>query len=1251
MRQLRVWCFSLAILLGLAGPGFAAFLPDLANWGGPHLLELAQSKFQGKITVGEISGNPFTGITYKDLVVRGPEGQVILKAPRLEIRLSLWSVPALHLQVASLALVSPQFYLTEAEAGRWNLENLLKTPETPAPPPDALTAYLLREIEFSDLQVSQGEIVLTRRGAATHFTDLDFRSNVVLRHWQQPQQQIRINAAHLKVTTPQGPVELDTRLSYGAGLAAIDHLALKLAGREVLSFQGELCRPLTELSCKVEGQWGPLAGAMLHELWPRWPQPWDLSGKFDFASTPKGAQLTAQGGVGQASFALAGKLDGQAQPAVFELDVDLKGLSTAQLQEIQGLDPKQIQGLTPVNGRLHLEGTGMPWNPAAMEARLDLEPFQYQESKVDQARFSLQGDARGQELRGLLVGNFGTVNLNSRGQLLPLGEAGPGLSGEVTFGTKGFQPALWGWRQYPGTQINSSFTGKFRLPRPFSLGQLYLAGKLQANGRLGKEPLKDLQSAFVLEGRKLTLSQASIQLPGVAATLKGTLTETGLDLSYTGSVSGSHNLPLPPGPAFNYLQAQGTVRGTWQAPQLSVLAKLQKVSYPGVTLEAASLTANLGGCGWPPDSGSLQLQGAQLHTGAGDFARLNLSAQGEDGSWQFQAAAVSPKLPRTELTGVIDLNTRPVAVAVNRFSWQSQTVALKNKAPFQVWLLPGWEISTATFQLDGGTVTFQGKAWGHELAGLLEVRDLDAGLLQALGVQAQGKLNGKLTLGGTPQTPAIDGRLALSGGRLKDFPIQMLATTLSYQAGQLQVAGSLEEGTTHSRFTWNGSVPVHITFLPPKFVLGDQGLDLRLQSQNLNLSILKSLVSEVQAAESSMEIAAQAKGNPHQPQVSGYIRWGAGSLKVRPAGIPYQLAPGEIRLEGSKIIIPGIVLTRDGTLTLSGEIALAEPTRVAAKAQLDNFQALDRGGNEIWSNGFIDISGPLTALTATGRLVVPKAQFRPTFFRSDMDPDIVLLPPKLPSKTEASVPFLYRDMRIDVAIESTGNAWLKDPLGQVEMRASIRALKPPGQKLALGGTVHALKGTVDLHERTFKVERAVLTLPGVPGKPGIIDGKATHEMDDVTLVLTVTGALSNASIRLESLPPLPPADVLSYLAFGAPAATLTKEQYMALGAEQLGVLGGVTTKKLDEILGSTLPFLGGGELKMKTGTMGGRPTVGVAKEITKNVSVIYGRNLNEERGQYENQVGIQYKVNRHWSVESQIGPRNSGADVFFNYDF
>ncbi len=413
---------------------------------------------------------------------------------------------------------------------------------------------------------------------------------------------------------------------------------------------------------------------------------------------------------------------------------------------------------------------------------------------------------------------------------------------------------------------------------------------------------------------------------------------------------------------------------------------------------------------------------------------------------------------------------------------------------------------------------------------------------------------------------------------------------------------------------------------------------------------MTAISQEVQSAEGPLDLVAEARGNPHHPKVSGYVRWRAGSLKLLHAGTPYRLAPGEIRLQGEKIVIPGLVIQSDGTIRLSGEILLAGAPQAQARVQADNFLLIDRGGNQVWTNGVINLKGPFSSLVASGRLVVPKAQFRPTFFRSGMEPDVILVPVKSqPQDAAPKVPAIYRNLRVDVTLENSGNAWLVDRMGKVEMIAHLKIRKDPGQKLTMAGEVRALKGTLDIEERTFTVKRAVLRMPGVPGQPMTIDAHAVHEMDDITLVLNVNGTMSNPIIRLESLPPLPPADVLSYLVFGAPSATLNKTQYMALGAQQLGVLGGISSSKLSEILGSTIPFLSG--IKVKSAMLGGRPTVGVGKEVVKNVSVFIGRNFNEERGVYEQQVGIQYKVNKHVSVESQLGPRNSGADVLFNYDW
>ena len=997
MRRVTMVMVSLVLLLSLGGSATGAVLPDITNWGGSYLLSLIQSKVNGQVTAKAISGNPLSGVVFKDLTITDPDGKVFLSVDRFEARLSLASIPNFRLDLGALALENPRVYLDRDKSGQWNVGHLLKA-EKPAEPAESqglvekITPYLFQGINLSNILVHRGELFMTEDGRTRHYTDLDLKASLSLLDWGQPQQKIKIDISSLGITTSQGRVELAARLTSISGTVQIDSLNLNLAGQTVASLKGEVCRPLPELTCSLTGNLGPIKGDTIQAFWSRWPSAWDLAGTLSLSSTSEGGKIQVKGKIGEAACDLTGDLDTKVKPAVFKLDLDLKGLTTAQLKEIQDLKGQPLQGLSPVNAHLRLQGTGLPWNPASLQTRLDLEPFRYRDLKVDKVRLELSGHAASQELQASVAGNFGTVDLSASGRLLPVGETGQGLSGNLTVQTGDFQPAMVGLARLAGSSLTTRFTGKFRLPPGVSPAQAYLAGNLRASGRVNQEPLKDLDASFVLEGKKLTISRADLRLTGLSASGKGTLTESGVDVTFNASVSGSGPLPLPPGTAFASLSAEGAVRGPWKAPQVNLAAQVRKASFQGVTLESANLNGAL--AGWPALSGSLQLLGTGLRTPGATFTRVHLNADGAGGRWQFQVAATSPQEPKFEAAGTADLAARPLTLNVARLSWHSQALKVKNKTAFTVRLLPGWEISPATFQVDGGSVTVTGLARDQELSGFLEVRDLNAGLLAPLGLPASGKLNGRLTLAGTPRTPTIDGQIALSDGKVKNIPIQTLTTTLNYQTEQAQVAGYLEIGPLHSRLIWKGSVPVKISLLPFAFALANDGLDLQLHSERVNLSLLTSISKEVQTAEGPMDLVVEARGNPHQPRVSGYVRWRAGSLKLLQAGTPYRLAPGEIRLQGDKIVIPGLVIQSDGTIRLSGEILLAGAPQAQARLQAENFLLMDRGGNEVWTNGFIDLKGPLSALVASGRLVVPKAQFRPTFFRSAMEPDVILVPVK-----------------------------------------------------------------------------------------------------------------------------------------------------------------------------------------------------------------------------------------------------------------
>ena len=210
----------------------------------------------------------------------------------------------------------------------------------------------------------------------------------------------------------------------------------------------------------MTGKIGLIKGDLIHALWPRWPAPWDLAGTLSLSSTSGGGKIQVKGKIGEADCDLTGDLNTTVNPAVFSLDLDLKGLTAAQIEAVQDLKAQPVQGLGPVNAHLHLKGTGLPWNPESMQTRLDVEPFPYRNLRVDKLRLEIAGNAESQDLQASVAGNFGSLDLSASGHLLPLGPSGKGLAGNLTVQTREFQPAMLGVGKLAGSSLTTCFTGQ-----------------------------------------------------------------------------------------------------------------------------------------------------------------------------------------------------------------------------------------------------------------------------------------------------------------------------------------------------------------------------------------------------------------------------------------------------------------------------------------------------------------------------------------------------------------------------------------------------------------------------------------------------------------------------------------------------------------------------------------------------------------------------------------------------------------------
>ncbi len=981
MPRLRYLLLALVavLLLGVLA-AWPLFQTDAVwTWGGHRLVDFARSRIYGEIEVQEVRGHYLTGFTFQGVTVRGRQGEV-LQADRLEVRFSLWSFVKLQPVIACLAIHDPHLTLTQDREGRWNVSNFFR----PKPPPPFNT------IDFPQILVKRGEVTLTRPGATQHYRDLDLLLTLTVLHPKQPQQAILVRRASLSGDTPWGPMGLQTRFTYGSNLLNLLSLSVNAADRPLISLAGEVRFSEAEPVYKLLGEIGPFPGEEMRRLWRHWPRAWDLGGKFQLTGTPSQLQISGEGPLSQAGYSLQGRLRHQAGDWDYDLGLNLTGVQPQLWAPAAGDWARGFKDLPPLAVQLNFKGCGLSWPSRNLEWTLKCQPFSYQTARVEQLHLTLMGNGQDQRLQGLLQGNFGAVSAAVTGPLLA------SLAGDVKIEADGFKPEVWGLPVEAGSLVSGKFSGNFRLPGALPPSPLVVAGDLEARGQWGRQPLQDLRARLAFRGPRLEIAQAQVRLGTLAADLKGAVDSQGVDLQGRGNLTLDGSWPLLPANLRGRMSGEGTLKGPFAAPQFLFQVQGQGLSWQDFAVAKVSLKAS--GAGWPPPTGRLEIQGSGLKTPAGVFSQVAFHSQGDGGKWQLRGTASSPQGLHGEIQGTADLSAQPRVLTLPRCAFSTPKISMTNTQPINIRFLPGLEMDPATWRVNDGRVTLRAQTRGNELSARLEAVDLPAGLFNLKGASLEGKVQGRLDLTGNLQHPVMQGQLTWGPGKWGDFPFRSLQTSLNYRDENLLLTGNVEEKPSGPRLTWDGRIPLRLSFSPLGWDWGERNLDFRVQGENANLALLTALSPEVQSARGSLSIMAQWQGDPRHPRVSGKIRWGEGTMLFRQAGKPFRLLPGEAALQGEKLVITDIALESGGMAHIHGALTLAGfwPRQVDVRAQLQDFQALARSGAEATGTGNLTLTGPFSAPLLKGRLLVSKASFRPSFFQTGIHGDIVLVKPPPP---------------------------------------------------------------------------------------------------------------------------------------------------------------------------------------------------------------------------------------------------------------
>ncbi len=292
----------------------------------------------------------------------------------------------------------------------------------------------------------------------------------------------------------------------------------------------------------------------------------------------------------------------------------------------------------------------------------------------------------------------------------------------------------------------------------------------------------------------------------------------------------------------------------------------------------------------------------------------------------------------------------------------------------------------------------------------------------------------------------------------------------------------------------------------------------------------------------------------------------------------------------------------------------------------------------------LDIQGKFKALKASLNLDKLNREVKKDIseiqFVEDNNADVIMA-------REKKSNFFKNRVRINVHIDfSKGKAQVRGMGVDSDVTGELVIKKKLGQSIQIFGEVKSIRGWYTFQSIRLKITKGIVRFRGlIPPDPEL---RITCEKKtrDATLFVNLTGSINEPSLKLTSTPPMSNVDILSYLLFNRPARQLTTRESVGLQEQAALFLGSKATKILKDILGKT-PF--SPDVIDFRQESSGSEILEVGKYLTPDFYVTYEKDVKDDKN---DQVNIEYRINKHISIQSQLGGDNQGGiDILWRYDF
>jgi translocation and assembly module TamB len=564
------------------------------------------------------------------------------------------------------------------------------------------------------------------------------------------------------------------------------------------------------------------------------------------------------------------------------------------------------------------------------------------------------------------------------------------------------------------------------------------------------------------------------------------------------------------------------------------------------------------------------VRAAGINYGTLFIGRLAANAQVANGAGTFQAALTGRRGSRfnLELTG----NVAPDRIAVAaRGNYAGRDIVMPRRAVLSKTADGGWALQPTQLTFGDGFVVAQGRFGGTEpmqgSVGLvrmpLSLADVVAGDI-GLGGTISGVIDFGVGEGAVPTGEArikVD-NLTRSGLVLSSRPID-LSLVARLSEDRLQARAVLQdEGQT------KGQLQALISGLPDSGALTERlyagNLFAQLRFNGPADALWRLSTIEVFDVTGAIRVAADVTGSLAQPLVRGSLA--GDDLRVQSAitGTDVQNVRARGTFSGSRLNLTSFAGTTgdDGRVSGSGFVDLSDMNRrrgpqidlrIAARdaevVDLSNMGATVTGPIRIVSNGIGGtIAGRLRVNAARWKLgMAAAAQQLPNIRTREIN-----LPPDRERPTAPGSPWRYLiDASAPGGIEVDGMGLDSEWSGDIRLRGTTDDPR-------IGGEVRVVprQGFYEFAGTRFEITRGVIDFDETGPIDPRLNIQAETDVDDLSVVVTVTGSSSQPLIEFSSNPALPEEELLARLLFGDSITNLSATDALQLGAAIASLRGG-----------------------------------------------------------------------------------------------